>query len=162
MSTEETIVPADFAVPAGAAGEGMRLELLGPQHNDADYAAWTSSIDHIRATAGWAGRRWPHPMTLEQNLADLLSHEDRSARRIDFAYTVIEEATGQIVGCVYIKPARGGEHPVEALSWVRADRAGLDEPLTRVVDAWLRADWPFPAVGYRLGDVPTTIRTAAE
>ena len=152
------IAPEDFVVPAGLSAGGLRLELLGPQHNAADHAAWTSSVDHIRATPGWSGRTWPtDTMTLAENLADLVSHQDRSARRIDFAYTVIEEATGQIVGCVYFKPAREGRCPVEALSWVRADRAELDRPLTEIVGSWLRTDWPFTRISYRLGDQPTTI-----
>ena len=152
------LVPADFAVPAGLTCDGLRLELLGPQHNEADHAAWTSSVEHIRATPGWARRDWPTaPMSLAENLADLVSHQDRSARRVDFAYTVIEEASGEIVGCVYIKPARDAQFPVEALSWVRADRAELDRPLTEAVGRWLRTAWPFDAVGYRLGDRPMTI-----
>ncbi|HEV2634079.1 MAG TPA: N-acetyltransferase [Actinocrinis sp.] len=161
--TNVPIVPADFAVPAGTSAGGLRrLELLGPQHNEADHAAWTSSVEHIRATAGWAGRDWPvAAMTPAENLADLVSHQDRSARRLDFAYTVIEEATGETVGCVYFKPARTGGDPVQALSWVRADRAALDGPLTRIVGAWLAAHWPFEAIGYRDGDTPTTIRAAA-
>lgn len=170
-----TIVPEDFAVPADLIAGGLRLELLGPQHNEADHAAWTSSIEHIRATPGWAGRDWPvEGMTLAQNLADMISHQERSARRIDFAYTVIEEATGEIVGCVYIKPTRGGgdadggpsaddgaDCPVEALSWVRADRAGLDGPVTEIVGSWLMTQWPFTQISYRLGDYPMTIRRPA-
>ena len=33
-----------------------------------DYAAWTSSVDHILATPGYEGSPWPRPMTLEENL----------------------------------------------------------------------------------------------
>ena len=58
------LVPADFPVPPGLTSGGLHLELLGPQHNEADHAAWTSSIDHIKATTGWAGRGWPFPMSL--------------------------------------------------------------------------------------------------
>ena len=55
---EEPFVPADFAVPDGLTTEEFRLEPLGPQHNARDYAAWSSSIEHILATPGFDSR-WP-------------------------------------------------------------------------------------------------------
>ncbi len=36
--------------------------------SESDYAAWTSSIDHIMATPGFAGWGWPHEMPLDENL----------------------------------------------------------------------------------------------
>jgi hypothetical protein len=56
---DELLVPADFAVPDGLMAGEFRLEPLGPQHNEADYAAWTTSIDHIRGTPGFPDGRWP-------------------------------------------------------------------------------------------------------
>ena len=56
----EGFVPLGFAPPTSLVTDRFRLEPLGPQHNDADHAAWTSSIDHIRATPGYpdgTGRR---------------------------------------------------------------------------------------------------------
>jgi hypothetical protein len=143
-----TLVPDAFAVPACVTAGPFRLELLGPGHNEADHDAWTSSIAHIAATPGF-GRGWPppHGMTLAENLADLESHADRSARRVDFAYSVRDDATGEVIGCVYLKPAPvPGE--VVASSWVRVSRADLDAPLVEAVTAWLRS-WPFTAVHYR-------------
>src|SRR5258708_7558762 len=48
-------VSPECAVPGGLTTEQFRLEPLGPQHNDADYAAWTASSAHIQATPGFAG-----------------------------------------------------------------------------------------------------------
>ncbi|AGZ46681.1 hypothetical protein AFR_42135 [Actinoplanes friuliensis DSM 7358] len=139
-----------FVVPEVFVGDGFRLELLGPQHNEADHAAWMSSIEHIRSTPGF-GRGWPPAagMTPAQNLADLESHAERSARRVDFAYSVIEDVTGDVIGCVYLKPAVA-QGEVDVSSWVSAARAELDGPLTHVVAAWLREAWPFRAVHYTL------------
>jgi hypothetical protein len=86
------------------------------------------------------------------------SHAERSARRVDFAYTVIDTATGDVVGCVHLKPSRTGGDEVEALSWVCAARADLDGPLTAVVGAWLAQRWPVTVVRYRSGDRPVVIR----
>jgi hypothetical protein len=148
--TGRAFVPADFAVPRELIAPPFRLEPLGPRHNSADYAAWTSSIEHIRATPGFAGRDWPDPgMSPEDNLADLERHADDFARRAGFTYTVVEIASGEIIGCVYIYPARGEDHDADARSWVRASRASLDRALYEAVIGWLSAAWPFQSVNYQ-------------
>jgi hypothetical protein len=43
-------VPEGFEPPAGPVTEHFVIEPLGPQHNERDYEAWSSSIEHIRAT----------------------------------------------------------------------------------------------------------------
>ena len=48
MADKGAFVPAGFDPPPGLATGELRLEPLGPQHNERDYAAWTSSMDHIR------------------------------------------------------------------------------------------------------------------
>jgi hypothetical protein len=100
-------------------------------------------------------------MTPAENLADLESHADRSARRVDFAYSVLDAATREVIGCVYIKPSRAVAGDVVVSSWVRASRADLDGPLTDVVGAWLRHAWSLETVHYRSGDEPMTIRRTA-
>ena len=71
---DELFVPEDFVVPDGLLARDFRLAPLGPQHNEADYAAWTSSIDHIRATPGFRAGSWPREMSLADNLRDLQRH----------------------------------------------------------------------------------------
>ena len=152
---DQLFVPADFAVPGGLTAEEFRLEPLGPQHNAADYAAWTASIGHIQATPGWAEAGWPHEMSLAENLRDLERHAHDFAGRRGFTYTVLS-TTGEVIGCVYIYPPRGespghpsvGEERTSVRSWVRADRAALDPVLSRAVRAWLERDWPFRSIEY--------------
>jgi hypothetical protein len=78
MSTD--FVPEGFTPPDGLIAEAFVLEPLGPEHNEADHAAWMSSIDHIHASPGFVDDfdddpdPWPRPMTLEQNLSDLEQH----------------------------------------------------------------------------------------
>ena len=71
---ESPFVPPDFEVPLALTGPGFRLEPLGPEHNERDHQAWSSSIDHIRATPGFPDGNWPSPMSLERNLEDLVRH----------------------------------------------------------------------------------------
>jgi hypothetical protein len=143
---ENPFVPADFAVPDGLATPLFRLEPLGPEHNERDYAAWTSSVDHIHASPGFEGSRWPHEMTLEENLRDLEGHARDFAERTGFTYSVLDG--DDVIGCVYIYPDREGEADARVNSWVRADRADLDLPLRRVVHDWLGEAWPFERVDY--------------
>jgi len=140
-------VPADFVVPLGLETPRFRLEPLRPKHNEADYRAWSSSLEHIHATPGWEASSWPREMTLEENRADLKRHADDFQKRSGFTYTVLEP-DGDVVGCVYIYPPPDGPHDVRVESWVRASRAELDVPLWQAVSDWLAADWPFERVDY--------------
>lgn len=142
------LVPQGFAVPAGFRNELFVLEPLGVQHNVADHAAWTSSIEHIKATPGFAGHGWPKPMSLEENAADLARHAQDFADRTGFTYTVLDPASGDVIGCVYFYPPRRNGYDVDVSSWVRADHAGLDKPLHDLVRQWLADAWPFQNPDY--------------
>jgi len=69
--TAEPFVPPDFVAPLRLETPQFVLEPLGPQHNEADYAAWSSSMDHIHGAPGWEESSWPRSMTLDENRADL-------------------------------------------------------------------------------------------
>jgi hypothetical protein len=143
------LVPPDFVVPTGAVSTLFVLEPLRPEHNTADLAAWTSSIDHIRDTPGFVGRPWPdRPLTLEENLADLVRHAEDFAKRTGFTYTVLDPQSNDVVGCVYLYPSRRDGYDVDVRSWVRSDRADLDKPLYDFVCEWLAGVWPFSGPDY--------------
>ena len=141
-----TLVPNDFEVPLRLETHSFLLEPLGPEHNERDYEAWSSSIDHIRATPGFAGRTWPYQMSLEENLADLRAHRAQFEARTAFAYTVLDPRAQDVIGCVYVDPDASRAGGVTVRSWVRATRAELDEPLRATVTAWLDRNWPFASV----------------
>jgi hypothetical protein len=141
-------VPRDFEVPLGLATQQFVLEPLGPEHNERDYEAWTSSMEHIHATPGWGASRWPREMTLDENRADLERHADDFRKRTGFTYTVLDPASPEVIGCVYVYPLPDSEHDARVLSWVRASHAELDVPLWRAVSDWLSSDWPFGSVDY--------------
>jgi RimJ/RimL family protein N-acetyltransferase len=148
VSTDRPFVPAGFDAPLRLETAEFRLEPLGPEHNERDYAAWTSSLEHIHTTPGWENSSWPREMTLEENRADLDRHaEDFRARR-GFTYTVLEPDGDDVVGCVYIYPVPDTQHEARVLSWVRASHAHLDVSLWQAVSAWLRSEWPFERVDY--------------
>jgi len=137
-------VPDGFEPPLGLDAVEFRLEPLGPEHNERDHAAWSSSVEHIRRSPGYGpDSPWPRPMSLEQNLADLERHAEDFAARAGFTYTVLDP-DDDVVGCLYVYPAKDGVHDAFIRSWVRESRAELDAPLRRVVADWLGSDaWPF-------------------
>ena len=141
-------VPPDFDVPLGLETSEFVLEPLGPEHNELDYDAWTSSMEHIAATPGYPDGSWPRAMTRDENRADLERHAADFRGRKGFTYTVLEPASRDVVGCVYIYPSPEVEHDARVFSWVRASHAQLDTALWRAVSEWLESDWPFARVQY--------------
>ena len=130
-------VPPEFEVPTGLQTSEFVLEPLGPEHNERDYEAWTSSMQHIARTPGYPDGSWPREMTLAENRADLQRHHDDFRKRAGFTYTVLEPASGDVIGCVYIYPTSDPSHDACVLSWVRESHAHLDTPLWRTVSEWL-------------------------
>jgi hypothetical protein len=147
-------VPHDFTPPDGLEIGPYRLTPLGPEHNDSDYAAWTSSIDHIRATPGFEGASWPHEMTIDENLRDLQRHADDFAARAGFTYTVLAADRATVVGCLYIYPSQKPGTDVRVRSWVRAQDASLDPVLAAAVREWLGTSWPFTTIEYAPREIP--------
>ena len=149
--TSELFVPPDFVVPLRLETPQFVLEPLGPQHNEADYEAWSSSMEHIHATPGWEKSTWPRTMTLEENRADLERHASDFASRTGFTYTVLSHE-GDVIGCLYIYPSKKENVDAQVLSWVRASDAELDASLWRAVSEWVESDWPFESVDYAARD----------
>lgn len=136
----EAFVPVEFDPPTSFQGPGFRLEPLGPEHNERDYEAWTSSMSHVRDTPGMF-TSWPHEMTLEENLGDLVEHAREFVDREGFTYSILDG--DDVIGCLYIYPDKSGDSDAKVTSWVRESRADMDVVVWRSVSAWLQDDWPF-------------------
>ena len=148
MAESASFVPTDFDPPTSFTAGELRLEPLGPEHNERDYAAWTSSMEHIRRSPGFAEGNWPHEMSLDENRSDLERHARDFVDRTGFTYTVLD-ASDDVVGCVYIYPARDGHHDANVRSWVRESEAALDDALRHAIADWLTSDaWPFERPRY--------------
>lgn len=148
LAVSEPFVPSDFEVPRRFEGPGFRLEPLGPEHNDRDHAAWTSSIDHIRSTHGFPDGGWPHPMSVDDNLGDLVRHAADFEGRRGFTYSVLDGE--EVIGCVYLYPSQDAD--AEVRTWVVAARADLDGTVRDTVRGWLAERWPFGEVEFPGGD----------
>jgi hypothetical protein len=131
----------NFVIPTSFVGDSFRLEPLGPEHNDRDYEAWTSSVTHIRATPGFERTKWPESMTLQANHGDLVEHAKDFADRQGFTYSIIDD--DHVIGCLYIYPSKSSTHDASVKSWVRESRAEMDMVIWRSVSRWLVEEWPF-------------------
>ena len=99
---EGSFVASGFAVPLALVMEHFRLQPLGPQHNDADDEAWSSSVEHIRTTPGWEASTWPDQRSLDDNLRDLKGHADDFEKQERVSRTPSSiQPTGDVIGCVY-------------------------------------------------------------
>ncbi|HWA65940.1 MAG TPA: hypothetical protein VG899_06170 [Mycobacteriales bacterium] len=148
MADERRFVPAGFEPVTHLTIGPFRLEPLGPQHNDRDYAAWMSSIDYIRSLPGFPDGRWPEELPLEQNLSHLERHAREFAEKRGFTYTVLD-SDDDVVGCVYIFPDTDGVHDAYVQSWLRESKAAHEEAFRRDLAAWLVGDdWPFARPRY--------------
>ena len=137
------------AAASAASGTPRReLEPLGPQHDQVDHAAWTSSIEYIRSTPGYPDGNWPPDdgMTLGENLSDLHRHADDFTRGAGYTFTVLDPGESDVIGCVYLYPSASEKWDVTVQSWVRADKASLDLPLADAVARWLASDWPWDRI----------------
>ena len=143
VSAPTAFVPDDFDPPTGFTAGDFRLTPLGPEHNDRDYVAWTSSMEHIRRSPGFPDGSWPRPMSLDENRADLERHARDFADRKGFTFTVID-SRDDVVGCVYVYPAKDGAHDAVVQSWVRESEAAQEAAFRRAIADWVMSDaWPF-------------------
>lgn len=142
---------------------GLVLVPLGPEHNDEDFDAWTSSVDHIKSSPGFAGRDWPshEAMPREQNRAEVLDHRHDFEGRRGFTYTMLDPShDDRVVGCLYIYPPARPGYEAFVRSWVTATHAHLDGPVAAAIHDWLGDAWPFAYVDYR-GRWETAMSTLA-
>jgi hypothetical protein len=146
-------VPTDFRVPDKLETQEFRLRMLTVNDVVKDYDAVMSSVEHLAKV--WPGSGWPEGLTLEQNLIDLGWHQKEFQRRQSFAYTVVNLAETQVLGCVYINPTRKRGHDAVVYYWVRRSElaSGLDARLSAALRQWLEKAWPFAKPAYPGRDI---------
>ena len=140
-------VPHDFAIPETLETPEFRLRMLSVHDVVKDYEAVMSSVAHCQTV--WGGE-WPEGLTLTQNLIDVGWHQKEFQTRRSFAYTVVDLAETEVLGCVYILPATKRGHDAEVYLWARQRElaGGLEDRLYAATRAWVATQWPFKAVAY--------------
>lgn len=159
--------PGNAIVPETIRAEEFLVRPLRATDVELDYdAVITSRAELLLKSDG----RWPREgFTLEENLADLVRHEQEHRDGVAFTYTVMNPAETECLGCLYINPLKRLLQrlsvPVEHISdesayvtfWVRQSRLAdeLDRRLLQALIAWFQAEWTFSQVTFLARKVQT-------
>jgi hypothetical protein len=118
----------------------VRLKALAVADLERDYSAVMASAADIKA--GNPGSSWPDGLTPEKNLIDLAWHQKEFEARRSFAW-VIESATGDYLGCLYVYPSIAGEAVADVTWWWRTGAVVARRAFREQLLAWLAgSDWP--------------------
>lgn len=143
------LFPANFRAPLSADLDGYQLQLLSAEHAEADYRAVMDAAARIRGVFG-ADNLWPPAdLSFEDNLADLVRHQQESLTNISFAYAVRQQA--DYAGCLYIKPfksrlehdRRRGIYRELCYLWVTEAFVAQEAAIYQRCHAWVRAAFPL-------------------
>jgi hypothetical protein len=155
--------PANTPVPPQLRTEAFVVRPLRSTDVTLDYDAVVSSRAEL-----WlrSENTWPREgFTLEENLADLVSHEQEHLDRVAFTYTVMNPAQTVCLGCIYIDPlasmlqraganaeqlASVGDYEAWTTFWVRQSRLAddLDARLLTSLLNWFAREWAFKRVAF--------------
>lgn len=147
-------LPDGFVTPQRVdLSTGHHLRPIRGSDVDIDYPAVMGSRARLWARYGEAWGWPPETMTVEEDRDDLDRHEREIGAQETFNFAVLDEAEGQLCGCVYIDPPEEDSPPgCDAVSswWVVDEHAGgpLEEALGQFVPRWLAQTWGFRAVSY--------------
>jgi hypothetical protein len=137
------LVPDSFPVPETYTGKTYKLVPLGPAVAELDYAAYMSSIDHIRRTQGG---NWPRPdLTMADQAKDMAGEKAQWDTRKSFPFAVLNLEGTKELGCVYLRPSAKEGYDVAVTMWVIQEEfdKGFEDQLYADMKAWLAAAWPF-------------------
>ncbi len=153
---------ADALVPSGLAIDEFALRPLRAADAAADHAAVMDTRDDLRV---WEQSSWPEDdFSVDANREDLTDLERRHDERRAFTYTVLDAASDECLGCVYLFPTqaaflarsqvvelaaeRWDDVDVVAYFWVRGSRieSGMEGRLLGALRSWLSGPWGFDRV----------------
>jgi RimJ/RimL family protein N-acetyltransferase len=106
--------PARIALP-----EGLGLVRADPERTEAAVRAINESLEHLQPWMAWAAE----PATEEHLRRFFTEAAAQWDERHDFGFSIIEEASGAVVGGCGLH-GRIGDHGLEIGYWVHVDRIG--------------------------------------
>ena len=148
-------------VPGGFETAEFLLRPIRADDAALDHAAVMESRELLRI---WEQSTWPEDdFTVAANREDLEMLEDRHARGVAFAFTVMTPDESECLGCVYFMAADAGmyagadivsladrdwsELDAAVYFWVRQSHLadGLDRALLDALRTWIATAWPLEA-----------------
>jgi len=150
-----TLVDANFVVPQRYTFSNVVLVKVDPEYAAQDHRALMQAKAQIRQDLGTP---WPEDnLALAENTASLISDLQAFNQRTNFTYHLIERATDQVIGCVYISQTGASQHQAAMYYWlIPAYYNSTDHPVIRQgLQQWLKTAWPFREVDFSLnGPLP--------
>lgn len=150
-----TLVDASFVIPQRHTFGNVQLIKVDPEYAERDHLALMQAKKQIRQDLGTA---WPEDnLTLAANTASLASDLQAFNQRTNFTYHLIERATDQVIGCVYISQTGASQYQAAMYYWlIPAYYNSTEHPAIRQgLQHWLKTAWPFQAVDFTLnGPLP--------
>jgi hypothetical protein len=129
----------------------FRLEPLGPQHLDVDYAAIIATAERLDGTMAPPGALGDASgFTLDDDLTELHWHAREFRTGSSFAYIAVDGNDGRSLGCCYVNPSEKVGFDAEVTSWGRwmSDEPSWDAEFFDLVHAWIETHWPFDIVAF--------------
>lgn len=157
------LVSKDFKVPTRVERPGFTVVPLTMDRFAIDFAAYSSSVEHLQATysvdeelSAGPGLVWPAGVTIRMALLDAAYCEMAFQLRVQFAYQVLDPSEARQRGCVYLFPTIRRGYEAEARMWVTHDELmnGFDAELTTWFRDWVSDVWPFREVAWPGRDIP--------
>lgn len=134
------------AIPSVHVLGEFTLRALSIRDLERDFSAVVESAADIKANH--PGSSWPDGLTRQENLIDLAWHQREFEARRSFAW-VIEDASSDYLGCLYVYPSIAGEKSAEVNWWWRASKVISDQSFRKHLTEWLAGD-VWPRLDYRL------------
>jgi len=130
----------NYTIPAVYVLSDFTLKALSISDLDRDFHAIMESASAIRAAN--PGSRWPDGLTKEKNLIDLAWHQREFEARRSFAW-VMENPSGEYLGCLYVYPSISGEEAADVVWWWRIGTRVSETAFREHLLEWLSSnDWP--------------------
>ena len=141
-------LPDGFVPPARhELRTGHHLRPIRAADIDLDYRAVMGSQARLWETFGRAWGWPPATMTREQDLEDLVRHEEEMVARSSFNYAIFDRDETELLGCVYVDPPKRPGGDADVSWWVVDAHAGgpLEQAVADELPAWIASAWPFAA-----------------
>lgn len=130
----------NYSIPTVYRLGDITLRALSVNDLDRDFSAIMASAAEIKAAH--PGTNWPDGLTKDKNLIDLAWHQREFEARRSFAW-VLENATGDYLGCLYVYPSIAGEQSADVAWWWRTGATVPSQSFGDLLLAWLTSsDWP--------------------
>jgi hypothetical protein len=148
QAAAETLVPEHFHVPNQVALPAIKLVKVDPAYAEQDYQALMAARLQIRQALG---TDWPADnLILAENKASLVNDLSAFNQRTNFTYHLLDPASGQLIGCLYISQSGSAQYQATVYYWLIPEfyQSSAHLAIRAALTQWINSSWPFATVDY--------------